>query len=69
MTTLGVATMMNGKEEVSLELFADSWYMAERMCLIGVRHTHQLSDQFRKLPPDELRAYSQAAWGCYSWLR
>ncbi|KAI9163565.1 nitrate assimilation regulatory protein nira [Paramyrothecium foliicola] len=64
--TLGVATMMHGKDEISLELFADGRYMAERMSLIGVRHTPHLYQQFHQLPPKTLRASAHAAWSCYT---
>ncbi|KAF4456621.1 Conidial development protein fluffy [Fusarium austroafricanum] len=66
--TFAVVTMMQGKDNISLELFADGRHMAERMCLIGVRHTAQLSEKFHQLPPKSLRASAHAAWSCYTWL-
>ncbi|KAF5582748.1 transcription activator acu-15 [Fusarium pseudocircinatum] len=66
--TLAVVTMMQGKDDISLELFADGRHMAERMCLIGARHTAQLSQNFRDLPLKTLRASAYAAWSCYNWL-
>ncbi|KAI9151383.1 hypothetical protein HJFPF1_08585 [Paramyrothecium foliicola] len=66
--TLGVATMCQGKDEISLELLADGRHMAERMRLFGICHTHKLAQEFRGLPPKQLRALSHTAWGCYSWL-
>lgn len=61
--------MMYGKDEISLELFADGRYMAERMSLLGVRHTPYLYQKFHQLPPKTLRASAHAAWSCYTWLR
>ncbi|KAH7191734.1 uncharacterized protein B0J16DRAFT_393706 [Fusarium flagelliforme] len=66
--TLGVTTMVHGKDEISLELFADGRYMAERMSLLGVRHTPHLYEKFHQLPPRALRASAYAAWSCYTWL-
>jgi hypothetical protein len=69
MMTLAVATMMNGNDNTSLKAFADGRHMAERMKLLGVRHEPQLSQLFFQMPNKKLRAFAQAAWGCYAWLR
>ncbi|KAF4429580.1 Conidial development fluffy [Fusarium acutatum] len=57
---LAEVTMMQGKDDISLELFADGRHMAERECLIGAHHTAQLSQKLRELPPKTLRASSHA---------
>ncbi|KXJ85261.1 hypothetical protein Micbo1qcDRAFT_56386 [Microdochium bolleyi] len=67
-TTLCIATMSQGHDNLSVQLLHDAWAMAERLGFCGVYHSDALAVRFRRLAPEALWAASHAAWGAYVWL-